>query len=121
MVISTCVKIQNFHMVLSALMMSFLIFLPLLEFSAAFQSISLTPAGEHFYRKSIIIRSDLEQLIRETKRLDADDSYTLRLGCYKGYHGGEFSEAIARFSEKYPKVLVCTVITGLRILCKKRG
>jgi DNA-binding transcriptional LysR family regulator len=30
MVISTCVKIQNFHMVLSALMMSFLIFLPLL-------------------------------------------------------------------------------------------
>lgn len=90
-------------------------------FSAASQSISLTPAGEHFYRKSIIIRSDLEQLIRETKRLDADDSYTLRLGCYKGYHGGEFSEAIARFSEKYPKVLVCTVITGLRILCKKRG
>ena len=160
MVISTCVKIQNFHMVLSALMIS-----------AASQSISLTPAGEHFYRKSIIIRSDLEQLILETKRLDADDSYTLRLGCYKGYHGGEFSEAIARFSEKYPKVnvqvtigshdnlyhamengtidlalndqrrafwsstptdgrrsrhttrrsLVCTVITGLRILCKKRG
>lgn len=74
------------------------------------RTFSLTPAGEHFYRKSIIIRSDLEQLIRETKRLDADDGCTLRLGCYKGYHGGEFSEAIARFSEKYPKVNVQVTI-----------
>ena len=71
---------------------------------------SLTSAGEYFYRKSLIIRSDLEQLIRETKRLDADDSCILRLGCYKGYHGGEFSQAIAQFSEKYPKVNVQVTI-----------
>ena len=74
------------------------------------RTFSLTSAGEHFYRKSLIIRSDLEQLIRETKRLDADDSYALRLGCYKGYHGSEFSEAIAQFSEKYPKVNVQVTI-----------
>ena len=74
------------------------------------RTFSLTPAGEHFYCKSLIIRSDLEQLVRETKRLDTDDSYTLRLGCYKGYHGGEFSEAIAQFSEKYPKVNVQVIV-----------
>lgn len=74
------------------------------------RSFSLTPAGEHFYRKSLILRSDLEQLIRETRLLDADDSYTLRLGCYKGYHGSEFMEAIAQFSEKYPKVHVQVTI-----------
>lgn len=70
------------------------------------RTFTLTPAGEHFYRKSLIIRSDLEQLIRETQRLDSGDSYTLRLGCYKGYHGREFSDAIARFSEAYPKINV---------------
>lgn len=31
---------------------------------------SLTPAGEHFYRKSLVITSDIEQLVREVKRMD---------------------------------------------------
>lgn len=70
------------------------------------RTFTLTKSGEHFYRKSLIIRSDMEQLIRETKRLDSKNEYTLRLGCYKGYHGSEFSNAIARFSEQYPKVHV---------------
>ena len=74
------------------------------------RSFSLTPAGEHFYRKSLILCSDLAQLIRETKRLDSDDGYTLRLGCYKGYHGNAFSDTIASFSEKYPKIRVQVTI-----------
>lgn len=74
------------------------------------RTFTLTPAGEHFYRKSLVIRSDVEQLIRETKRYDSNDSYTLRLGCYKGYHGNEFSNAIALFSGKYPKVNVQVTI-----------
>lgn len=74
------------------------------------RTFSLTPAGEHFYRKSLIIYSDLEQLVRETKRLEAGDNYVLRLGCYKGYNGSEFSKAISRFSDKYPKVDVHVTI-----------
>ena len=74
------------------------------------RTFTLTPAGEHFYRKSLIISSDIGQLVRETKRLDSADPYTLRLGCYKGYHGSEFSNAIARFSEKYPKINVQVTI-----------
>lgn len=70
------------------------------------RTFSLTAAGEHFYRKSLIICGEIEQLVREMKQLDSDDVYTLRLGCYKGYHGCEFSNAILRFSEKYPNVNV---------------
>ena len=74
------------------------------------RTFTLTPAGEHFYRKSLIIRSDIEQLVRETKRFEANAVFTLRLGCYKGYHGSEFSNAVSLFSEKYPKINVQVTI-----------
>lgn len=70
------------------------------------RTFSLTPAGEHFYRKSLIISGDLKQLVRETKRIADNDNAVLRIGYYKGYHGNELSEAIALFSEKYPTVEV---------------
>lgn len=68
------------------------------------RTFSLTPAGEHFYRKSLIISGDIKQLVRETKRISDHDHAVLRIGYYKGYHGNELSEAIASFSEKYPTV-----------------
>jgi len=73
------------------------------------RTFSLTEAGEHFYRKSLVIRSDLDRLVRETKKLDAKEHFTLRLGYYSGYHGSEFSEAVAEFAEKYPAVEITTV------------
>lgn len=75
------------------------------------RSFSLTEAGTHFYRKSVILRSDLEQLIRETKKIAVGDEAVLRLGYYMGYHGAKFSEAVAAFSETYPGVKV-SVISG---------
>ena len=74
------------------------------------RTFSLTPAGEHFYRKSLIISGDLKQLVRETKRIADNDHATLRIGYYKGYHGNELSEAIALFSEKYPTVDVEIIV-----------
>lgn len=68
------------------------------------RTFSLTPAGEHFYRKSLIISGDVKQLVRETKRIADNDNVVLRIGYYKGYHGDELSEAIAQFSEKYPAI-----------------
>lgn len=70
------------------------------------RTFSLTPAGEHFYRKSLVITGDLKQLIRETKWIDNNNNYyyALKIGYYKGYHGNELSEAVALFSEKYPTV-----------------
>ena len=74
------------------------------------RTFSLTPAGEHFYRKSLIISEDLKQLVRETKRIADNDNAVLRIGYYKGYHGNELSKAIAAFSEKYPTVEVKIVV-----------
>ena len=68
------------------------------------RTFSLTPAGEHFYRKSLVITGDIRQMLRETKRIAANDNKTLRIGYYKGYHGNELSEAISLFSEKYPTI-----------------
>lgn len=70
------------------------------------RTFSLTPAGEHFYRKSLILVSDIEQIKRETKRISDQDHAILRIGYYKGYHGNELSEAVADFSLKYPTVEV---------------
>lgn len=44
------------------------------------RSFTLTEAGEHFYRKSLVITADLEQLCRETLRIDRKESAVLRLG-----------------------------------------
>ena len=68
------------------------------------RTFSLTDAGEHFYRKSLVITKDLKQIIAETRRIASDDNKILRIGYYKGYHGNELSEAISLFSEKYPTI-----------------
>lgn len=68
------------------------------------RTFSLTPAGEHFYRKSLVITGDIGQMIRETRRIAANDHVLLKIGYYKGYHGNELSEAISLFSEKYPTI-----------------
>ena len=68
------------------------------------RTFSLTPAGEHFSRKSLVLTSDITQMLRETKRFVANDNKLLRIGYYKGYNGNELSESISLFSEKYPAV-----------------
>lgn len=43
-------------------------------------------------------------MLRETRRIAANDNKPLKIGYYKGYYGNELSEAISLFSEKYPAV-----------------
>ena len=65
---------------------------------------SLTPAGEHFYRKSLILIADLERLCRETVGIARGKDYTLRIGYIKGYGGAEFQKAVVEFTAKHPDV-----------------
>ena len=65
---------------------------------------SLTPAGEHFYRKSLILIADLERLCRETAGIARGEDYTLRVGYIRGYGGAEFQKAVAEFTAKHPDV-----------------
>lgn len=67
---------------------------------------SLTPAGEHFYQKSLVLMADFERLRQETVRIANKDNAELRIGYLKCYGGQEFRLAVAEFSEKYPDVSV---------------
>lgn len=67
---------------------------------------SVTPAGEHFYKKSLILTADFEKLCRETVRIAHEDAPRLCIGYLKGYSGGEFRQAVAEFAEKYPDVAI---------------
>ena len=71
----------------------------------------LTEAGEHFYKKSLVLTADLEQLCRETVRIDRKDTAELSLGVLSTYSGDEFNRAIAAFSEKFPTVEL-TIASG---------
>ena len=67
---------------------------------------SLTPAGEHFYKKSLVLIADFERLVRDTARIANKENAELRIGYLKCYGGQEFRLAVAEFSEKYPDVSV---------------
>ena len=75
------------------------------------RTFTLTPAGKHFYRKSLVISGDIKHLVSETKRIADKEHTVLKLGYYKGYYGNELSEAIALFSEKYPTIDI-QIVTG---------
>lgn len=70
------------------------------------RSFRLTPAGEYFYHKSLLLTADYEHMCGEASRIARGDQAALRIGYLRGYSGGEFQQALALFSEKYPEVAV---------------
>ena len=65
---------------------------------------TLTPAGEYFYRKSLILVADYDRMVQNTVRIDRKDHEELRIGYLKDYGGQAIPIAVAQFSEKYPDV-----------------
>ena len=68
------------------------------------RSFSLTPAGEYFYQKSLILTADYERMCREAARIAHGDRASLRIGYLRCYTGGEFHRALELFSEQHPDV-----------------
>lgn len=66
----------------------------------------LTPAGEYFYKKSLVLIADYERMCREAGKLAKDDKATLVIGYLRCYSGQEFHLALEEFSVKYPDVSV---------------
>lgn len=67
---------------------------------------TLTPAGEYFYKKSLVLIADYERMCREAGRLAKDDKANLVIGYLRCYSGPEFHLALEEFSAKYPDVSV---------------
>ena len=45
----------------------------------------LTPAGEHFYKKSLILIADYEQMCRESAKIARGEDGTLKIGYLRSY------------------------------------
>lgn len=67
---------------------------------------TLTPAGEHFYKKSLVLVADYDRLVQDAVRISRKDHAELRIGYLKNYAGHAIQTAVAHFSEKYPDVNV---------------
>jgi DNA-binding transcriptional LysR family regulator len=66
----------------------------------------LSPAGEHFYQKSLILVADYERICRESMKIAHNDETELRIGFLRGYIGTELHMAIEQFNAKYPVVTI---------------
>ena len=66
----------------------------------------LTPAGEYFYKKSLVLVADYERICQEAGKLAKEDKATLVIGYLRCYSGQEFQLALEEFSAKYPDVSV---------------
>lgn len=68
------------------------------------RTFTLTPAGDYFYRKSLLLTADYEQLCTETRKIAHKDKAVLRIGCLKTYTGQAFHKAVSLFTAAYPNV-----------------
>lgn len=75
------------------------------------RKISLTEAGEYFYRKSLILVADYERLVRETLKIANGKEISLKLGVILTYGGEELQKAVSEFSRKYPDINI-KITTG---------
>lgn len=67
---------------------------------------TLTPAGEHFYKKSLILIADYGQLCSEAAKIANGNEAVLKIGYLRSYISKEVQLALEDFSAKYPGVSV---------------
>lgn len=70
------------------------------------RSFTLTPAGEYFYKKSLVLVADYDNIVRELQNISKGSGELLRVGLLKGYSGKEFNSAVSEFTVKFPDVTV---------------
>lgn len=67
---------------------------------------TLTPSGEYFYKKSLVLIADYERMCREAAGLADAEKAALKIGYLRCYSGREIHLALEEFSAKYPDVQV---------------
>ena len=67
---------------------------------------SLTPAGEFFYRKSLVLVNDFDRICRETLNLAKGNEQKISIGYLRNYDKFALTKTIAKFNEKYPEITI---------------
>lgn len=70
------------------------------------RTFSLTLAGEHFYKKSLVLVADYEQMCRESAKIARGQDAVLKIGFLRSYSSPEFHQALEEFAVRYPAVSV---------------
>ena len=70
------------------------------------RTFTLTPAGEYFYQKSLILTADYERMCSEAAKIAKGEQASLKIGYLRCYTGSEFHRALELFSQKHPDVSV---------------
>ena len=67
---------------------------------------SLTPAGEFFYRKSLILMNDFDRLVAETLKLSTGSELEISIGYLKHFRGEELKKTLREFQNKNPEISI---------------
>ncbi len=67
---------------------------------------SLTPAGEFFYRKSLVLVNDFDRICRETLKIATGGDQKISVGYLRHYGGDELKKTVAQFNEKFPEIFI---------------
>lgn len=65
---------------------------------------SLTPAGEYFYRQSLVMLDEAERIKQTTLRIANQDNRKIRVGYLRGYGGLEMHNAIVEFTDRHSDI-----------------
>ncbi|WP_298705001.1 substrate-binding domain-containing protein [uncultured Veillonella sp.] len=66
----------------------------------------MTPAGELFYQRGIVLLADYDKLCTDIKRIHSDKGDTLYFGYLRDYSGAGIQESVATFYERHPDVAI---------------
>ena len=71
----------------------------------------ITEAGEHLYKKSIVLLEYLDIMQKEVIKIGKKTDVHLKIGYLKNYGGCEFFSTLEKFAKKYPDVKI-SIVSG---------
>ncbi|GEO47025.1 LysR family transcriptional regulator [Companilactobacillus kimchii] len=70
------------------------------------RSFEVTEAGQYFYTHSQDVLADVDQLVKNTIKIEKNDEVELRVGYLKSFGTTEFLQAVSKFTQEFPKVKI---------------
>lgn len=70
------------------------------------RTFALTPAGEYFYKKSLVLVADYEQMCHEASKIARGDASVFRIGYPRSFNSPEFQQGLEEFSALFPGLSV---------------
>ena len=68
------------------------------------RTFALTPAGEYFYQKSLVLVADCDQMCRQAGKIAHGEEAVLKIGYPRGANSQEVHQTLDEFSARYPQV-----------------